>query len=132
MSQSLDTFFLALKEAKELLSCYDTLNSHDEIVPPAALKKASLIMALTAWETYVEDLVTELFNIKFGLVKGSMLGNVAEKHLKERLKQFHNPDLRKTKLLFEEFFGVDITESWEWNNVLLKDARTQQVDIYSW
>jgi hypothetical protein len=125
MTKSLNTFHQALSEAKELLSCYDTLNGHDEIIPPDALKKPSLIMALTAWETYVEDLVTELFNIKFSLVKGSTLGNFAEKQLTERLKQFHNPDSRKTKHLFEEFFGVDITESWEWNNVFPKDARTQ-------
>jgi len=125
MTKSLNTFHQALSEAKELLNCYDTLNNHDEIVPPDALKKASLIMALTAWETYVEDVVTELFNIKFSLVKGSTLGNFAEKQLTERLKQFHNPDSRKTKHLFEEFFGVDITENWEWNNVFPKDARTQ-------
>lgn len=125
MTKSLSIFQQALSEAKELLNCYDTLNNHEEIVPPDALKKASLIMALTAWETYVEDVVTELFNIKFSLVKGSTLGDFAEKQLKERLKQFHNPDSRKTKHLFEEFFGVDITENWQWNNVLPKDARTQ-------
>ena len=125
MTKSLSIFQQALSEAKELLNCYDTLNNHEEIVPPDALKKASLIMALTAWETYVEDVVTELFNIKFSLVKGSTLGDCAEKQLKERLKQFHNPDARKTKHLFEEFFGVDITENWQWNNVLPKDARTQ-------
>ena len=125
MTKSLSIFQQALSEAKELLNCYNTLNNHEEIVPPDALKKASLIMALTAWETYVEDVVTELFNIKFSLVKGSTLGDFAEKQLKERLKQFHNPDSRKTKHLFEEFFGVDVTENWQWNNVLPKDARTQ-------
>lgn len=125
MTKSLSIFQQALSEAKELLNCYDTLNNHEEIAPPDALKKASLIMALTAWETYVEDVVTELFNIKFSLVKGSTLGDFAEKQLKERLKQFHNPDSRKTKHLFEEFFGVDVTENWQWNNVLPKDARTQ-------
>jgi hypothetical protein len=125
LTNSLSTFYRALSEAKELLSCYDTLNGHEEIVPPDALKKASLIMALTAWETYVEDVVTEVFNIKFSLVKGSTLGNFAERQLKERLKQFHNPDSRKTKHLFEEFFGVDITENWQWNNVFPKDAREQ-------
>ncbi len=125
MTKSLSIFYRALTEAKELLICYDTLNNHEEIVPPDALKKASLIMALSAWETYVEDVVTELFNIKFSLVKGLTLGSFAEKQLKERLKQFHNPDSRKTKHLFEEFFGVDITENWKWNNVLPKDARTQ-------
>jgi len=125
MTKSLNTFHQALSEAKELLSCYNTLNAHDEIIPPDALKKASLIMAFTAWETYVEDVVTELFNIKFSLVKGSTLGNFAERQLKARLKQFNNPDSRKTKQLFEEFFGVDITEDWQWNNVLPKDARIQ-------
>lgn len=125
MTQSLNTFHRALSEAKELLSCYDTLNGHDEIVPPDALKKASLILALTAWETYIEDLISELFETKFSLVKGSTLGNFAERQLEERLKQFHNPDSRKTKHLFEEFFGVDITEGWKWNNILPKEARTQ-------
>ena len=54
-----------------------------------------------------------------------MLGNFAERQLEERLKQFHNPGSRKTKQLFEEFFDVDITESWIWNNVDAKIARTQ-------
>lgn len=125
MTKSLNTFHQAIGEAKELLSCFETLNGHPEIVPPDALKKASLIMTLTAWETYVEDVITELFNAKFSVVKGSTLGNFAEKQLNERLKQFHNPDSRKTKQLFEEFFGVDITESWKWNNILPKNARTQ-------
>ena len=125
MTDSYHSFNRAIAEAKDLLDCYDKLNHHPEIIPPDALKKASLILTLTSWETYVEDVVTELFNNKFSLVKGSSLGNFAEKQLKERLKQFHNPDSRKTKHLFEEFFEVDITEHWHWNNVLPKNARTQ-------
>lgn len=125
MTRSLNTFHLAISEAKELLSCYDVLNEQNNISPPDSLKKASLIMALTAWETYVEDLVTELFEQKFSLVMGSTLGNFAQRQLKERLKQFHNPDSRKTKQLFEEFFGIDVTEYWVWNNVFPKDAREQ-------
>ncbi len=125
MTQSLETFNRSIVEAKDLLDCYNTLNTHEELTAPDALKKASLILALTAWETYVEDVITEVFHAKFSMVKGSMLGNFAEKQLEERLKQFHNPGSLKTKKLFEEFFEVDITESWVWNNVEPKTARTQ-------
>ena len=125
MTQSLETFNRSIVEAKELLDCFNTLNGHAELTAPDALKKASLILALTAWETYIEDVITEVFHAKFSMVKGSMLGNLAEKQLEERLKQFHNPGSRKTKQLFEEFFDVDITESWVWNNVDAKIARTQ-------
>lgn len=125
MTNAYETFEHSIIEAKDLLECFNTLNSHKELTAPDALKKASLILALTAWETYVEDVITEIFNAKFSMVKGSMLGNFAEKQLQERLKQFHNPDSRKTKQLFEEFFDVDITESWVWNNVDSKTARTQ-------
>ncbi|MCK8121855.1 HEPN domain-containing protein [Pseudoalteromonas sp. 2CM32C] len=60
-------------------------------------------MTLTAWETYVEDVVTEIFDAKFSLIKGSQFGHFAEKQLNERLKFFHNPNSNKTKKLFEEF-----------------------------
>ncbi len=125
MTESLKTFHRALSEARELFDCYETLNNHPELIPPDAIKKASLIMALTSWETYVEDVATELFHQKFSLVKGSMIGDFAEKQFKERLKFFHNPNSKKTKHLFEEFFNIDVTEHWQWENVYPKDAREQ-------
>ena len=125
MTKALTMFHQALSEAKELADCFDTLNGHHDIIPPDALKKASLVMALTAWETYVEDVATELFHQKFSLIKGSMIGKFAEKQFDERLKYFHNPNSKKTKHLFEEFFDIDVTEHWEWNNVYPKDAREQ-------
>ncbi len=114
-----------MSDARELFDCYDSLNSHPELSPPSALKKACLILTLTAWETYVEDVVTEIFEIKFSVFKGSMVGNFAEKQLSQRLKLFHNPNSQKTKHLFEEFFGIDVTEKWTWPNVTPIDARSQ-------
>lgn len=73
-------------------------------------------MVLTAWETYVEDIATELFENKFGALKGCHVGNFMEEQFTTRLKMFHNPDSQKTKKLFEEFFGIDVTEKWVWNN----------------
>jgi len=125
MTLSLKNFDKALSEAEQLLECFETLNKDEHLKPYGVLKKASLIMTLTAWETYVEDVVTEIFDAKFSLIKGSQFGNFAEKQLHERLKVFNNPNSNKTKKLFEEFFGVDVTEHWIWPNVLPKDAREQ-------
>jgi len=125
MTQSLSNFNQALSEAKQLFECYETLNLHESIAAPDALKKASLILTLTAWETYVEDVATELFYEQIKIIKGSNLGAFAEKQLAERLKFFHNPNSKKTKNLFEEFFDLDVTEQWSWNNVEPKDAREQ-------
>jgi hypothetical protein len=125
VTKSIEIFNQALKEAEALLFCFDELNSAGAVKPPEVLKKASLILVLTAWETYVEDLASELLELKFSALTGSLSGRFIENQFKDRLKQFHNPDSRKTKQLFEEFFDIDITEKWEWNNVSPKEARTQ-------
>lgn len=125
MSKSIDVFHQAIVEAQELLTCFDKLNSADSQKPPEVLKKASLILILTAWETYIEDLACELLELKFSAVSGSLSGRFIEKKFAEKLKQFNNPDSRKTKQLFEEFFDFDITQSWQWNNVSISDAKEQ-------
>jgi len=116
MSDSLINFHRAVSDAEQLLSCYDTLNRSSEEQAPEVLKRATLIMILTAWETYVEDMATELFANQFGALKGSRVGQFLEEQFEQRLKVFNNPDSLKTKRLFVEFFGVDVTESWVWNN----------------
>lgn len=58
MSKSLVDFESSIRDAEELLAHFDT-----QPKPPPAnaevLKRAALVMALTAWETYVEDRVLE-------------------------------------------------------------------------
>lgn len=130
MSEAKKSFILAIADAQELLDCYDQLNkskekNKDNPMPPEALKRASLILVLTAWETYVEDVATELFEQKFGALKGCLIGDFMWKQFLTKLKTFNNPDSLKTKQIFEEFFGVDITLEWKWNNYNTpKDVKT--------
>ena len=116
MSIALKNFTIALKDAEELMCCFDSINKSGSGPAPEVLKRATLIMILTAWETYVEDVAIELFNNKFGALKGSHIGNFMEQQFSLRLKTFHNPDSIKTKKIFLEFFGIDVTEKWIWNN----------------
>ncbi|WP_047043159.1 HEPN domain-containing protein [Vibrio mexicanus] len=126
MTQAKREFELALSDSEELIACYDSMNNCDnDTRPPEVLKRATLIMTLTAWETYVEDVATELINAKYGMVMGSQVGCIITARLRDQLKTFNNPDSKKTKDLFQEFFGLDITESWVWGNYhTAKDART--------
>lgn len=128
MSVSLNNFKLAIYDAKELAECYDYMNSKDDVVPSEALKRAALIMTLTAWETYVEDIATELFANKFGVLKGCHIGSYLERQFSIRLKSFHNPDSNKTKQLFEEFFDIDVTEKWIWDSYLHPKQVKQTLD----
>ena len=124
MSRSKRNFEVAIKDAIDLADCYDSINKKKPHSAPEVLKRASLIMTLTAWETYVEDRVMEILNSKYSVIQGSHLGNFVEKRLSDELKRFHNPDSSKTKKLFVDFVGIDVTENWSWANVDPKTART--------
>jgi hypothetical protein len=126
MSNAKNIFQLAISDAEELISCYDTMNTNGNLnQPPEVLKRATLILTLTAWETYVEDIAAELIEAKYGMVMGSQIGNIINNRLNDHLKMFNNPDSKKTKDLFLEFFGIDITESWIWGNYhTAMEART--------
>ncbi|MCF6455522.1 HEPN domain-containing protein [Pseudoalteromonas sp. MMG024] len=123
MSNSFKSFQFAISDAEDLLHCYDILNNSQEHTGSDALKRSALIMTLTAWETYVEDVITEIFENKFGALHGSQIGSFMDRQLELRLKTFHNPNSSKTKQIFEEFFGYDITQDWSWNNYLPKQSR---------
>ncbi|EIO4561443.1 HEPN domain-containing protein [Vibrio parahaemolyticus] len=129
MSEAKSTFEIAISDAEQLLDCYDRLNGACSTTPPPeVLKRATLIMTLTAWETYVEDVAKEVIDAKYGVVIGSQLGLIIENRLEDHLKYFNNPGSKKTKALFEEFFGIDVTEAWVWNNFNTADESRAQLN----
>lgn len=124
MSLAEKNFQIAIKDSVDLADCFDSLNRDTPHSAPEVLKRASLIMMLTAWETYVEDRVTEILYTKYSVIYGSQLGNFIEKKLSDELKRFNNPNSIKTKNIFLDFVGVDVTDSWRWANVEPDAART--------
>lgn len=124
MSKAAKIFEISITDSIDLLKCYDGLNKSSPHSAPEVLKRAALIMVLTAWETYVEDRVIEILDVKYGVIKGSSLGDFVEKKLAEELKVFNNPNSQKTKKLFMDFIGIDVTEKWHWANNDPQSART--------
>lgn len=115
MSKAKTSFQGSIKDAKDLLAHFDTMpkpsSNNGEV-----LKRAGLVMALTAWETYVEDRVREEVTLRLQVVNGSYLGNFVLGRLEEELKRFHNPTSEKTRKLFNDFLDVDVTAAWEWQH----------------
>lgn len=115
MSKARTNFDIAINDAETLLEHFDAINTKPPPESAEVLKRAGLIMALTAWETYVEDRVVEEVNARLRVVNGSHLGEFMLSRLQEELKRFHNPNTEKTKKLFRDYLGVDVTASWTWN-----------------
>jgi hypothetical protein len=113
MSKSAEAFKGSIKDAEDLLAHFDAMPKP----PPESaevLKRAGLVMALTAWETYVEDRVREEVGIRLRAIHGSHIGKFVAGRLDEELKRFHTPASEKTRKLFLDYLEVDVTKSWEW------------------
>ncbi|WP_454764541.1 HEPN domain-containing protein [Cupriavidus campinensis] len=123
MSRAKTTFEESIKDADELLRHFDAMNANPPPPNAEVLKRAGLIMAMTAWETYVEDRVLEGVTNWLRPVEGSPLAKFVSERLKEELKRFHNPSADKTRRLFLDYLGKDVTAHWMWNNTDAAKAR---------
>ncbi|HCH7658952.1 TPA: hypothetical protein NNA95_000755 [Pseudomonas aeruginosa] len=129
MSIAMQAFQYSIKDAEELLEHFNALNTSTPKENAEVLKRAGLVMALTAWETYVEDRISEALRIQLRLIAGSHCGDFIQKKLETELKRFHNPDSSKTRQLFVDYLGVDVTEGWVSINA---DAAANRRVLDSW
>ena len=131
MSKASEAFDRAIQDAHDLLNLIDNENKSQAGHNTDALKRAGLILALAAWETYIKDRIVEEFKMLLSSTKGSQLSRFVERQLENDLKRFFNPNSGKVRQLFESYFEVDITESWKWNNYDAQTARTKLNELIS-
>src|SRR5688572_7416230 len=112
MSQASDTFLKSILDAENLLDHFNKLNSHPPPPEIEVLKRAGLIMAMTAWETYVEDRVLEAAEERLGALTDRSIVEFVQSKLDEEIKRLHNPTADKTIQLFRDYAGVDVTQHW--------------------
>ncbi|MFI8619320.1 HEPN domain-containing protein [Acidovorax sp. Leaf78] len=130
ISRAHETFDSAIEDACALLALIDSMYKQDPVAPTAeALKRAGLVMSLTAWETYVEDRVTEAVNMRLKAVSGSPIGNFVSSRLNDELKRFHNPNSEKTRRIFLDYLEVDVTAGWKWLHFEPATARKMLDDL---
>jgi hypothetical protein len=128
MSNSYDVFTESIKDAEELLAHFDRITGSAPGMPPPeteVLKRTGLIMAVTAWETYVEDRVTEqLDSLTSGMIGGA-ISTVVHQKLVNELKRFNTPDAQNVKRIFLDYTLVDVTNLWSWQNMPQADVIRQ-------
>lgn len=116
-SKALEKFEHALQDSTDLLKHFDALNTKPPPPDIEVLKRASLVMALAALETYFEDRLLEAVNVI--CVKNNnekILADFYQQSLETDLKYFHSPNTDRVRKIFLKYLGVDISEGWNWNN----------------
>jgi hypothetical protein len=69
MTESAIAFEVSIKDAEELLSRFDAENGSPSEYNSEALKRAGLVMAMAAWETYVKDRFTMGSNLPLAFIE---------------------------------------------------------------
>jgi len=125
-SQAIQTFDHAIQDAIDLLNHFDALNTKPPPPQIEVLKRASLVMALAALETYFEARLTEATEHLCAKSPGeSSLTKFLRESLADDLKHFHTPSSDRVRPLFQKYLGLDVTEGWSWNNVDPSSARSE-------
>lgn len=123
MSRSSDNFSLSILDAENLLKHFNALNTKPPPPELEVLKRAGLIMAMTAWETYVEDRVLEAAAVRLYGLSDDSIATLVQTKLDDEIKRLHNPTSDKAIQLFRDYAGIDLTEKWHWNNYDAKTVR---------
>ena len=125
-SQALVTFEHAIQDALDLLGHFDALNKHPPPPEAEVLKRASLVMALAALETYVEDRLVEAVDSVAGQIPtAGRLAQFYKDSLQNDLKYFHTPSADRICALFQKFFAIDVSVGWEWNHYDPRRAKAE-------
>jgi HEPN superfamily RiboL-PSP-like protein len=115
MSKASETFSQSILDAEHLLKHFNELNTKPPPPDIEVLKRAGLVMAMTAWETYVEDRVAEATDERLRSVGDESIARLVRSKLKDEISRLHNPTSEKTTELFRQYADVDLNGKWSWN-----------------
>lgn len=125
-SKALHTFEHAIQDAVDLLAHFDALNKHPPPPEIEVLKRASLVMALAALETYFEDLLVEQVDSLCSQEGAEgRLSVFMRESIENDLKTFHTPSADRVRPMFTKYLGYDVSEGWAWNHFDPTKARAE-------
>ncbi|HEY8096207.1 MAG TPA: HEPN domain-containing protein [Methylobacter sp.] len=116
MTKASEAFNRSICDAENLLARFDAEKAPLNGKNGEVLKRAGLVMALAAWETYVKDRIRDEFDVWLQAVEGSPIGKFVRRRLEDDLKRFFNPNSERTRRIFHDYFEIDITKEWAWDN----------------
>ena len=108
MSKTLELFRKGISDAESILTIYDCHNQNSnqikEFYPDGmpnidVLKRACVVMAFTAFESFFENLVTEINN--------KQVYDFSNEKRNKLLERFHNPTSKNIVELYKSWFGIE-------------------------
>lgn len=97
MTKASEAFNRSIRDAEEILQRFEAervTTNHPQ--NGEALKRAGLVMALAAWETYVKDRVRDEISVWLQSVEGSRISTFFRRRLEKDLRRFYNPNSEQT------------------------------------
>lgn len=125
-SQAYENFSHAIQDSVDLMKNFDVLNVQPPPPEIEVLKRASVVMALAALESYFEDRVAEAVNkVCANSNSEEVLKTFYTRSLENDLKTFHSPNVERVRLVFTKYLNLDVTEAWSWNNCSQDQAKAE-------
>lgn len=116
-SKALQAFEHAIQDSTDLLKHFDALNTKPPPPDIEVLKRACLVMALAALETYFEDRIVEAINLICAKNKANdAISDFYRNSLELDLKSFHSPSADRVRQIFQKYLSLDVSNAWNWNN----------------
>ena len=129
ISKALATFEQAIRDAEHLLEHFDKLNTKPPPPENEVLKRAGLILAMTAWETFVEDSLVEVLEHRLQDCSDTAIADLVRAKLRQEISRLHNPTGEKVTEMLRHYAGVDVSKHWKWNGVDA-DAAKKRLNEY--
>jgi len=113
MSPAKEAFDLGMADAEVLLARLNDKEAKLTQEQGEVHKRATLLLACAAWETYVEERVNESLTLKIKALGSNEFTEFVKRKFEDELKSFNNPNAEKTRKLFRDFLTVeDVTHFW--------------------
>lgn len=89
-----------------------------------ALNRAAVVMCLSAWEAYIEELVKEAIASFRPIPTANTLWQSINADARSQIGRFNTPNVENVRRLLADTIGLpDVTLSWSWQNTTPQQAR---------
>lgn len=126
-SLAYDQYLLPLlKDAREIENAHQNLRTGTtgRQWGLGSLNRAAVVMCLSAWEAYIEELVKESVTSFKPTVPASTLWQSINADARSQIGRFNTPGADNVRRLIADTIGLqDVTQSWHWQRTTVREAK---------
>lgn len=98
-----------------------------------SVNRAAIVMCVSAWESYVEELIRESLQILRSAAPGFAAWAILSAYVDSQLARFNTPNSTNVQRLLRETLGVsDVHLAWNWQNCTSTQAIQRLTDAMNY